>query len=163
MKIVFQSYLTQKKISDPLPLHVWTSILTLSPLSSLLSLFPRKNPLIQLRLTRPPPRLCHQRTIPQMLSQTPLLHPQLDCSSQFRCLKLTNLKLQKNFLQFTRFYLTFDPFYPNPTTSNFNLIILLLDVNSAVNITLTMHAESNDPGLINNYNFVSDQSSAKGK
>ena len=55
--VVFQSFPTQKKISNPLRLLVflvWMSRLTLSSLSYPLSLVPRKYPLIQLRLTRRP-------------------------------------------------------------------------------------------------------------
>ena len=44
MTIAFQCSPTQKKISDPLRLRVWNSLLTLSSLFYLLSLLPRKHP-----------------------------------------------------------------------------------------------------------------------
>ena len=162
MTIVFQSSPILKKISNPLPLLVWTTPLTLPSLSYLLFL-PPKNLLIQRHLTR---RLLHPYkllTILQLQSLTSLLPPQLDYTSQFRCLKLINLKLQKNFLHFTRFYPTFDPFYPGLITSNFNLIILLLDANIAVNIIQITHAEQNGPASIRIYNTVSNTNSPHGK
>ena len=139
--IVFQSSPIQKKISNPLRLLVWISPLLLSSLFYLLSRLPRKYLPIQLRLTRRLLHLYKTLTILQLQSLTSLLPPQLDSSSQLRCLKLTNIKLQKNFLHFTHFYLTFDPFYPGLITSNFNLIILFLDANIAVNIVQITHAE----------------------
>ena len=162
MTIVFQSSPIQK-ISNPLHLLVWTAPLTLSSLSCLLSLLPRKYLLIQRRLTR---RLLHPYkllTILQLQSLTSLLPPQLDYSSQFRCLKLINLKLQKNFLHFTRFYAKFDPFFPGLNTWNINPIILLLDANIAVNIIQITHAEQNDPASIRIYNTVSNTNSPHGK
>ena len=141
MTIVFQSSAIQKTISNPVPLLVWISPLPLSSPFYLLSRLPRKYLLIQRHLTR---RLLHPYkllTILQLQSVKSLLPSQLDYSSQFRCRKLINLKLQKNFLHFTRFYLTFDPFYPGQITLNFNLIILLLDANIAVNIIQITHAE----------------------
>ena len=163
MTIVFQSSPILKKIFKPLLLLVWTAPLTLSSISYLLSLLPRKYSLIQRRLTRrllPPYKLL---TILQLQSPTSLLPLQLDYSSQFRCLQLINLKLQKNFLQFTRFYPTFDPFYPGLDTSNFNMIILLLEANIAVNIIQITHAEQNDPVSIIIYNTVSNTNSPHGK
>ena len=163
MTIVFQSSPIQKKTSNPLNILVWTAPLTLSSLSYLLSLLPRKYLLIQRRLTR---RLLYPYkllTILQLQSLTSLLPRQLDYISEFRCLKLISLKLQKNFLHFTRFYPTFDPFYPGLITSNFNLIILLLDANIAVNIVQITHAEQNDPASIRIYNTVSNTNSPHGK
>ena len=163
MTIIFQSSPIQQKISNPLHLLVWTAPLTLSSLSYRLSLLPRKYLLIQRRLTR---RLLHPYkllTILQLQSPTSLLLPELDYSSQFRCLKLINLKLQKNFLNLTCFYPTFDPFYPGLITSNFNLIILLLDANIAVIIIQITHAEQNDPASIRIYNTVSKTNFPLGK
>ena len=161
--IVFQSSPILKKISNLLPLLVWPAPLTLSSISYLLSLLPRKNPAIRRRLTR---RLLHPHkllTILQLQSLTLLLPPQLHYSSQFRCLKLINLKLQKNFFHFTRFYPTFDPLYPGLITSNFDSTILLLDANIAVNIIKIRRAEPNDPASIRNYNTVSNTNSPHGK
>ena len=96
--IVFHSSPILRKTFDPLPLLVWTAQPTLSSLSYLLFLLHRKYLLIQRRLTR---RLLYPYkllTILQLQSVTSLLPPQLDYTSQFRCLKLINLKLQKNFL-----------------------------------------------------------------
>ena len=163
MTIVFQSSPIQKKISNPLHLLVWTAPLTLSSFSYLLSLLRRKYLLIQHHLTRRLPPPYKLLTILQLHSLTSLLPPQLDYSSEFRCLKLINLKLQKNFLHFTRFYPTFNPFYPSLITSNFKLIILLLDANIAVNIIQITHAELNDPASIRIYNTVSNTNSPHGK
>ena len=163
MTISFQSSPILKKITHPLPLLVWTNPLTLSSLSYLLYRLPRNYLLIQLRLTRSLLHLHKLLTILQLQSLTSLLPPQLDYSSQFRCLQLINLKLQKNFLHFTRFYRTFDPFYPGLITLNFNLVILLLDANIAMNIIQITHAEQNDPASIRVYNTVSNTNSPHGK
>ena len=163
MTIVFQSSLIQKTTSSPLRLLVWISPLPLSSSFYLLTRLPRKYLLIQRHLTR---RLHHSYkllTILQLQSVKSLLPPQLDYSSQFRCRKLINLKLQKNFLHFTRFYPTFDPFYPGQITLNFNLIILLLDANIAVKIIQITHAEQQDPASIRIYNTVSNTNSPHGK
>ena len=66
LTIVFQSSPTQKKISNPLLLLVWNSPLTLSSLSHLLSLLPRKYPPILLRLSRHLPHLYDLLTTLQM-------------------------------------------------------------------------------------------------
>ena len=160
--IVFQSSPIHKKTSNHLRLLVWTCPLTLSSLSFLLCLLRRKYLLIQRRLTR---RLLHLYKLLTILQLVPDVNcpPQLDYSFQFRRLKLINLKLQKNFLNFTGFCLTFDPFYQGLITSKFNLIVLFLDVNIAASTTLITPAEPNDPGLINTYNTVSNQSSVNGK
>ena len=115
--IVFQSSPTQKKVSNPLRLLVWTSPLTLSSLSYLLSLLPRKYPLIQLRLTKRMLRPYKLLTILQLQSLTSLLPPQLDYISQFPSLKTMSLKLQKHCLRFAHFCLTFDPFFLASITS----------------------------------------------
>ena len=57
MTIVFQSFPTQKKTSNPLLLLLWSSPLTLSSLSYLPYLLLPKYLLIQLRLTRHPSHL----------------------------------------------------------------------------------------------------------
>ena len=163
MTIAFQSFPIQKKISNPSRLLVWTSPLTLSSLSYLLSLIPRKLLLIQLRLMR---RLFHLYRILTILhgqSQMPLRLPQLDYSSQIRCLKPINLKLEKNFLYSVHSYRMFDPFFHAPITSNFSLIILLLDVNNAVNTILITHGEQNNPSSINIYYTAPNQISPHGK
>ena len=163
MTIVFQSSPIQKKVSNPLHLLVWTAPLTLSSLSYLLSLLPRKYLLIQHRLTR---RLFHPYnllTILQLQSLMSPLPPQLDYSSQFRCLKLITLKVQKNFPHFRRFYATSDPFYPGLITSNFNQIILPLDANIAVIIMPITHAEQNDPASLRIYNIFSKTNSPNRK
>ena len=163
MTIVFQSSPIQKTISNPLRLLVWISPLPLSSPFYLLSRLPRKYLLIQRCLTR---RLLHPYkllTILQLQSVKSLLPPQLDYSSQFRCRKLINLKPPENFRHFTRFYLTFDPFYPGLITSNFNQISLFLDANIAVNIIQITHAEQNDPASIRTYNTVSNKNSPHGK
>ena len=117
-----------------------------------------------LRLTRRLLHLYKLLTILQLQSQTSLLPPpQLDYSSHFRCLKTINLKLETNFLHLTRFYLTFDPFYQGLTTSNFSLIILLLDINVAVNNIQITHAEQKDPASVDIYNTASNQDSVNGK
>ena len=141
----------------------WTSRLTLSSLFYLLSRLPRKYPLIQIRLTRHLPHFYDLLTIPQMSSQIPFLLFQLDKSPQFPFLKTISLNLQKQILRLAHFCLTFDPSFLAPITSNSSLINPLLDVNVAVNIILITHAEPNDPGLINTYNTVSNESSANGK
>ena len=163
MTVVLQSYLTQKKVFDPLRLHVWTSPLTLSSVSSLLFLLPRKYSVIRLRLTW---RLLHfykLLTTLQLQSQIPLCLPRLYKNSQFRCLKPINLKLQTNFLHLIHTYRTFDPFFHAPITSNFSLIFLLLDVKMAVNTIPITHGEQNDAVSINIYNTVSNQNSSKEK
>ena len=162
MTIVFQPSPTQKNISNPLRLLVWTSLLPLSSLYYLLSLL-QKYLSIQLRLTRRLLHLFKLLTILQLKSQTSLLPRQLDYSSQFRCLKSINLKLQKNFLHLTRFYRSLDPFFHVPITSNFGLIIILLDVSIAVNTMLITHGEQNDPALINIYKTVKNKNSPHGK
>ena len=163
MTIVCQSSPIQKKISNPLRLLVWISPLPLSSPFYLLSSLPRKYLLIQLRLTRRLLHLYNLLTILQLQSLTSLLPGQLDYSSQFRCLKLINLKIQKIFLHFTRFHPTLDPFIPGLITSNFNQISLLLDANIAVNIIQITHAEQNDPASIRIYNTVSNENSPNGK
>ena len=145
-------------LSDPSRLD-----LPINSVVTFLSLIPRKYPLIQLRLARHLPHFYNLLTIPQMYFQIPILLPQLDYNSQFLFLRTISLKLQKHFLHLAHFCLTFDPFLLAPLTSNSSLIIPFLDVNDAVNIILTTHAEPNEPGLINNYNTVSNQSSANGK
>ena len=125
MTIVFPSFPTQKKISNPSRPLVWTSPLSLSSLSYLLSLLPRKDLLIQLRLKRRLLHLYNLLTILQLQSQMLLRLPQLDYGSQFCCLKPINLKLQQNFLHLVHSYWTFDSFFHAPVTSNFSLIILL--------------------------------------
>ena len=83
--------------------------------------------------------------------------------SQSLYLKLIGPETPKHFFLLILFYLTFDPCYQGLITSNFNPITLFWDANIAVNIIQITHAELNDPGLINNYNTVSNQSSANGK
>ena len=163
MTTVFQSCSTQKKISNLLRLLVPTFPLMLSSLSSLLSLLLQKYPIIQLRQTRRLPQLYNLLTILQLQSQTLLVLPQLDYSSQFRCSKTINLKLQKNFLHLVHFYQTFDPFFHAPITLNSSMITLLLDVNIVENTTLITHGEQNDAASINIYNTVSNQISPLGK
>ena len=161
MTIAFQSSPTQKT-SNPLRLLVWISTLTLSSLSYLLSLLLRKYLLIQFRTTKLLAHLYKLLTILQLQSQIPLRLLQLDYTSQFRCLKPINLKLQKNFFHLVHSYRTFDPSFHAPITSNFSLIILVLDVNFAVNTILITHGEQNNPASINNYNTVSNQNSPHG-
>ena len=158
MTIVFQSSPILKKISNLLPLLVWTAPLTLSSLSYLLSLLPRKYLLVRRRLTR---RLLHPYKLLAILlqSQTLLLPPQLDYSSQFRSVKTINLNLQTDFLRLAPSYLTFDPFSRAPIVSNFSQKSLFLDTNIAVNIIQTTHVEQNDPVSIRNYNAVSNKNS----
>ena len=104
MTTVFQSSPIQKKTSKHLRLLVWTCPLTLSSISSLLSLLLRKYLPIQLRLTRNLPHLYDHLTISQLNSQTPLLLPQLDYSSHFRCLPTTDYsKTTKAFPPFSSF------------------------------------------------------------
>ena len=162
MTTAFQSFPTQKKTSNQLRLLVWTSPLT-PPSPSYLILLPRKYPPIQLRLTRRLLHLYKLLTILQLQPQLPLRLPQMDYSSQFRCLKPINLKLQKNFLHLVHSYRTFDPFLYAPITSNFSLRILLLDVNIAVNTILITHGEQSDPASINIYNIASNKNSPHGK
>ena len=123
----------------------------------------QKYPLIQLRLTKRPPHLYNLLTIPQLQSQTLLLLPQLDYSSQFHYLNMINLKLQKNFLYLVHFYRTFDSFFHAPITLKLSLITVFLDVNIAVSIILIIHGEQNDLASINIYNTVSNQNSPHGK
>ena len=161
--IVFQSSPIQKTTSNPLRLLVWISPLPLSSPFYLLSGLPRKYLLIQLRLTRRLLHLHNLLTIPQLQSQTSLLPPQLDYSSQFRSVKTINLNLQTDFLRLAPSYLTFDPFSRAPIVSNFSQISLFLDANIAVNNIQTTHAEQNDPVSIRNYNTVSNKISPHGK
>ena len=147
MKIVIQSSPTRNKPSNPLRLLVWTTLLTLSSLSYLLSLLPRKYAPIPLRLTRRLPHLHNLLRIPHLQSQTLLLLPQLENSSQFRCLKMINLKLQ-NFLHLIHSCWTLDPFFHAPITPNFNLITLFLDVNIAMNTKLITHGAQSDHASI---------------
>ena len=163
MTIVFQFSPIQKTISNPLRLLVWISPLPLSSPFYLLSLLFRKYLLIKHHLTRRLPPPYKLLVILRLRSLTSLIPPQLDYRSEFRCLKLINLKIQKNFLHFTRFYPTLDPFYPGLITSNFNQISLLLDANIAVNIIQIAHAEENDPASIRIYNTVSNENSPNGK
>ena len=159
---MFQSSPTHK-ISDPLRLRIWTSPLTLSSPSYPLSLLPRKYPLTQLRLTRRLLHFCRRLVSFQLYPRTlPLLH-QLAHNFQALHLKLVSPKRLKNFLPLVPSYLTFDPFYQNLITSDFNLITLLMDVNTAVNITQITHAEQNDPVLIKIFKTVSNESSVSGK
>ena len=163
MTIVFQPSPIQKKISNPLRFLFWISPLPLSSPFYLLSRLPRKYLLIQLRLTR---RLLHFYNLPtilQLQSQTSLLPPQLDYSSEFRSVKTINLKLQTDFLRLAPSYLMFKPFSRAPIVSNFSRISLFLDANIAVNIIQTTHAEQNDPVSIRNYNIVSSKNSPHGK
>ena len=161
--IVLQSFPTQKRTSNHLRLLVWTSPLNPPSLFCLPFLLPRKFSRIQLRLTSHLLHLYKLLTILQLQSQMRLCLPQLDYSSQFRCLKPINLKLQKNFFQLVHSYRTFDPFFHASFTSNFSLIILLLDVSIAVNTRLITHGEQNDPASISIYNTTSNQISPHGK
>ena len=163
MTIVSQSSSIQKKISNLLRLLVQTFPLSLSLLFSLLSLRLGKNPVIQPHLTKCLPHLNNLITIPQILSQTSFLLPQLYYSSQFPSLETISLKLQKNFLHLVNFCLTFDPLFHSPITSSFKLISPLLDVNIVVNITLIAHEEQNGASSINFCNIVSNQSFLHGK
>ena len=162
MTIVSQSSSTQKKVSNHLGLLVLTFPRILFPSASLLSPLLQKNRLIQLRLTRRLPHFYNLLTIPQLQTQTPLLL-QLDYSSQFPTLETINLKLQKNFLHLVNFCRTLDPFFHVPTNTNFNLIVLFLDVNIVVNTMPITHGEQNDPASVNIYNTVSNQNSPHGK
>ena len=123
--IVFQSFPTQKKISNPSRLLVWTSLLTLSSLFYLLSLLPRKYLLTRPRLTRRLLHLYKLLTILQPQSQMSLRVPQPAYRPQIRSLKSITLKQQKNFIDLAHSYRTFDPFFPALITSNFNPINLL--------------------------------------
>ena len=163
MTIVFQSSPTKKKVSDPSRLRVWTSPLTLSSLLYLLSLLVRKYPLTQLRLTSRLLYACCRLVSHRLSTQTlPLLH-QLAHNSQSLHLRPVIPKILKHSLHLIPFYLTFDPFSRGLITSNFNPIILLLDVNIAVNFPQIMHAEQRDPVVTNIYNIVSNQNSVNGK
>ena len=160
---VCQSSSTQKKISKPLRLLVPTVTLIIQSPFFLLSLLFQKYPLIQLHMTRRPSHLHNLPTIPQLQSQTLLLLPRLDYSSQFPFLKTISLKLLKNFFHLVHFYRTCDPFFHAPITSNFSLFTLFLDVNIAVSTTTITHGEQNDHASINFYNTVSNQNSPPGK
>ena len=156
MTIVSQSSPIQKKTSNSLRFLFWTFLLILASPSSLLSLLFQKHLLIQLRLKRRQPHFYSPLTIPQLQSQTSLLPSQLDYNSQFRSLETISPKLPKNFLHLIRFYLTFDPYFHAPLTSDFILTTLFLDVSAAVSTILAAHAKQNDPAPTNIYNTVSN-------
>ena len=148
----FQSFTPSGSDFPPKPIVTFLSSIS-SPKIPSEAASPEKKPASPLQSTNNPTTTTYgAASSPSTGLQFPISLPEKDQS-----------KAPEELPHLVHFYRTVDRFFHALVTSNFNLIILFLDVNIAVNITLITHAEPNDPGLINIYNTVSNQESANGQ